>query len=259
MPNASVELRVFCICGQKMKVTEDMFGLPAKCVACRRKIRIPARDDVAPDVNEIHLKDHPEFLRKPKKTKKSVVQAKKAAASDARAANGDVVPVCAAEHAGKVPELLRPLPLDTLLPLQQIVSLRNKVLRELRKTKGHSRENLEERRTTLKAYLQKIDDARAYLENEIRQKRLEVGSELAAVREKAVQTGLLARLEEINFATYQSMTDRLRRQRDSLERLYYNLGAWLDVRDPRAAGGYVSLPFESIPGRGTQVIVEVAR
>ena len=252
MPNASVELRVYCICGQKMKVTEDMFGLPAKCIACRRKIRIPARDDVAPDVHEIHLKDHPEFLRKPKKSKKSLALAKAHAAADAKLPDRDFVPVCAAEHAGKVPELMRPLPLDSLDPLKEIASLRNKVLRELRKSK-HGHGDLEEIRAILKGHLHKLDEARSYLDNEIRQKRHEVAAELAAVREKIVQTGLLARLEEINFTTYQSMTDRLRRQRDSLERLHYNLGAWLDVRDPRAAGGYVSLPFEAIPEPGFDV------
>ena len=253
MPDASVELRVYCVCGQKMKVTEDMFGLPAKCVACRRKIRIPARDDVAPDVHEIHLKDHPEFLRKPKKTKKSIALANKPVGAEAKVLDHAVVPVCAAEHAGKIPELLRPLPLDTLEPLRETASIRNKVLRGLRKAKDDGQEGVDEVRANLKGHLQKLDEARAYLDNEIRQKRIEVGAELAAVREKIIQTGLLARLEEINFTTYQSMTDRLRRQRDALERLYYDLGAWLDVRDPRAAGGYVSRSFDAIPEPGFEV------
>ena len=253
MPDASVELRVYCVCGQKMKVTEDMFGLPAKCVACRRKIRIPARDDLAPDVHEIYLKDHPEFLRKPKKARKSLALANKPVGAEAKVPDRAVVPVCAAEHAGKIPELLRPLPLDTLDPLREIASLRNKVLRELRKAKDGGHEGSDEVRATLKGHLHKLDEARAYLDNEIRQKRVEVGAELAAVREKIIQTGLLARLDEINFTTYQSMTDRLRRQRDALERLYYDLGAWLDVRDPRDAGGYVSRPFEEIPEPGFEV------
>ncbi|MCX5771821.1 MAG: hypothetical protein NTZ09_16340 [Candidatus Hydrogenedentes bacterium] len=254
MPDASVELRVYCICGQKMKVTEDMFGLPAKCVACRRKIRIPARDDVAPDIHEIHLKDHPEFLRRPKKTKKSLALVNKPAGAEANVLDhAAVVPVCVAEHSGKIPELVRPLALDTLEPLQEIASLRNKVLRELRKAKEDGQEETDEVRANLKGHLHELDQARAYLDNEIRHKRVEVGAELAGVREKIVQTGLLARLEEINFTTYQSMTDRLRRQRDALERLYYDLGAWLDVRDPRAAGGYVSRPFEAIPEPGFEV------
>lgn len=57
-------LRIYCICGQKMKVSEDMFGLPAKCIACRQKIRVPRPEDLPPNTAEIHLKDYPQYLRK---------------------------------------------------------------------------------------------------------------------------------------------------------------------------------------------------
>src|SRR5690606_29411024 len=50
---------------QKMKVARDMFGKPGKCVACRQKIRVPSEDELPDSSGEIHLKDHPEFLRKP--------------------------------------------------------------------------------------------------------------------------------------------------------------------------------------------------
>ena len=57
-------LRIYCVCGQKMKVTESLFGRPGKCIACRQKIRIPKLDEVPEGETEIYLKDHPEFLRK---------------------------------------------------------------------------------------------------------------------------------------------------------------------------------------------------
>lgn len=60
-----LQLRIFCICGQKMRVSSTMFGRPGKCIACRQKIRIPRLDEIPPDASEIFLKDHPEFLRKP--------------------------------------------------------------------------------------------------------------------------------------------------------------------------------------------------
>jgi len=68
-------LRIYCICGQKMKVSETMLGLPGKCVACRQKIRIPRADELPLEtdangqraVGVIYLKDHPEFLRKVKR------------------------------------------------------------------------------------------------------------------------------------------------------------------------------------------------
>ncbi len=48
-----------------MRVSQEMFGRPGKCVAYRQKIRIPALDELPADVHEIYLKDHPEFLRAP--------------------------------------------------------------------------------------------------------------------------------------------------------------------------------------------------
>ena len=60
-------LRVYCICGQKMKVSESMLGQPGECVACRQEIRIPTLDEWPPNTEEVHLKDHPEFLRKEKR------------------------------------------------------------------------------------------------------------------------------------------------------------------------------------------------
>ena len=60
-------LRIYCLCGQRMRVSEATYGKPGKCVACRLKIRIPTEKEIPADTKVIHLKDHPEFLRsKPK-------------------------------------------------------------------------------------------------------------------------------------------------------------------------------------------------
>ena len=75
---SSAELRIYCICGQKMKVSEAMFGLPGKCVACRQKIRIPRRDELPPDTPQLFLKDHPQFLRKSRRPKAEPAAAEKA-------------------------------------------------------------------------------------------------------------------------------------------------------------------------------------
>ena len=39
-------LRIYCTCGQKMKVSTSMLGRPGKCIACRQKIRIPSLDEL---------------------------------------------------------------------------------------------------------------------------------------------------------------------------------------------------------------------
>ena len=65
MDNGLAPLRIYCICGQKMRVSDDMYGRPGKCVACRRKLRIPHLDEIPKGTTEIRLSEHPEFLRDP--------------------------------------------------------------------------------------------------------------------------------------------------------------------------------------------------
>ena len=48
-----------------MKVTEAMYGRAAKCVSCHQKWFVPKQDEITPGIAEIHLKDHPELLRRP--------------------------------------------------------------------------------------------------------------------------------------------------------------------------------------------------
>jgi len=78
----STGLRIYCLCGQKMKVSTAMLGKPGKCVACRQKIRIPTLDEFPDESNVIHLKDHPEFLRQPKRDSTPAVEASPDSTSD---------------------------------------------------------------------------------------------------------------------------------------------------------------------------------
>jgi hypothetical protein len=119
----AMELRIYCICGQKMKVSESMFGLPGKCVACRQKIRVPTREEVPPDTSVIYLKDHPEFLRKAKPVLPQLP-----------AAGADVKP--SAEEQGVITlgepdEAVSVTILDILEPLRVLCSLEHKIQRQL--------------------------------------------------------------------------------------------------------------------------------
>jgi len=67
MPEAGSEkIRVYCVCGQKMRGSASMLGRPGKGVACRQKIRIPRLEELPPGTTDIYLRDHPEFLRRSK-------------------------------------------------------------------------------------------------------------------------------------------------------------------------------------------------
>ncbi len=61
-PDAGRMLRVYCKCGQRMRVTDAMMGQIRTCVACRQNVRIPARSQVMPGVNAVYLRGNADFL-----------------------------------------------------------------------------------------------------------------------------------------------------------------------------------------------------
>ncbi|GMU91930.1 MAG: hypothetical protein AMXMBFR4_09880 [Candidatus Hydrogenedentota bacterium] len=238
-------LRIYCVCGQKMKVSEDMFGKPGKCVACRQKIRIPRPDEIPPNTDVLYLKDHPEFLRKVKgkKTEEPPVE------------EVEVPPVPELDRKGRVRRGVGPL--DVLEPLRILTSLEAKVRRQADAAKA-----LDERKgpseggpaaDDLNGYRSRIRAAMTDLEEELRQRLMEAAIELAATQEKIAELNLAARVGEISFADYQMQVDRLRRKRDNYERRQINLRGWLTIDDPHRAGGFVDLPFDQIPRGGFRI------
>lgn len=238
------QLRIYCICGQKMKVSPEMQGRPGKCVACRQKIRIPAEDEVPEGVNEIHLKDHPEFLRK---TIHHPIRVETPAPAE---------PEPEVVRDDEETEQHRALPLDVLEPLRMLCSLTHKVERELAlweqyKEEGEEREKAE--RDRLNHQLERLTQARASLDEELRQRLMEAAIELAAVQEKIAEAGLAVRVGESDFRTYFQQVGKLRRRRDSLERRQENIRGWRSAKTPYEAGGYVDLDEARIPPQGFQV------
>lgn len=237
MPSSDVApLRIYCVCGQKMKVSEDMYGRPGKCVACRQKIRIPRPDEIPPNTEVLYLKDHPEFLRKvksgPRRQEKEEVE---------------VAPLPDIDPKGKVRRAHGPL--DVLEPLRLIHSLLAKIEKQL---SAANADNADGGKPTKKvAELQgirtKIREAQQDLEEELRQRLMETAIELAATQEKIAELNLAVRVGEISFDDYRAQVDRLRRRRDNHERRQSNLRGWLTVDDVHRAGGYTDVSLESIP------------
>jgi len=238
---SATPLRLYCICGQKMRVSEDMFGRPGKCVACRQKIRIPRRDELPGGTTQLHLKDHPEFLRKNKKKRPSEPKP-----SDE---------IKSREEAEAAPqpddELRSVVPIDTLEPLRVLCSLEKKVNARLASMDegGASASD----RAEWQGYLARIELARNELDEQLRQRLMEVAIELANTQEKIAETGLSARVGEIDYVTFRDTIGKLRERRDRLEKRQLNLRGWLATRDPYTAGGYVDLPMNAIPGPGRKV------
>lgn len=214
-----------------MRVRPAMYGRPGKCVACSLKIRVPSPDELPPGTNSIHLRDYPQFLRKP-----------------------TYVP----EDAGLEPPAELPLggesepadiaPLDTYEPIAILCSYEFKVAQALEKyrdaTPGSPRAK---ERTRLMGYRALARKARAQVEEGLRGRLMEVASELTAVKEQIARAGLSARVGEFDFWTYMESVAPLRLQREALERLRHNLRGWLAVSDPYVAGGYHDMPLEDPP------------
>ncbi len=238
------EMRIYCICGQKMKVSGAMFGLPGKCVACRQRIRIPTLGEIDPGTTEVYLKDHPEFLRKPSGKRKGLLPKAPVADESEGVELGDSA------------ELVSAAILDILEPLRVLCSLSYKLQRQVDAMRAGNGNILSgEEPATLTAYLERVRDARSELDDQLRQRLMEIAIELSSTGEKIVQAGLSLRIGETSLDAFRETVDRLRHRRDHLDRLQQNIRGWLTVTDPHVAGGYANVSLDAVPESGFQAVL----
>jgi hypothetical protein len=245
------ELRIFCLCGQKMRVMPSMHGRPGKCVACRQKIRIPRLDEVPAGTTEFYLRDHPEFLRR-------------AAPAQGRGNGGDSGPNPMARGGEPLPEqdlvlgddgdTAQSPPIDPLRPLQVLCSYDSKiaerlhVLREAGQDTDRARE-----KTALMGYRALVRNARHDLDEQLRQRLHEVTDQLSDMRERIARASLALRVGDLSYEEYVDTVTPLRIRRDRLERRRVNLTGWLHTADPFLAGGFVDLNYDEIPVTALEV------
>lgn len=260
-------LRIYCICGQKMKVAADMYGRPGKCVACRQKIRLPRPDEIPEGSTEIRIEDHPEFLRKSKRPLDPLAEEREARQALARAAP-------AADDSGEPPTPITELdlhdeqtpareerpkprkkkrkrargsvPLDILPALRTLCSLQFKLEHKLEASiKALDKDNFVI--AEIEGDLARLYRVRGDLDEQLRQTLMEVAIELSSTHEKIGETNLSARVGEISYKVYHDKVFSLRGRRDRLERRQQNLRGWLSAKDPYVAGGYIDLDLDSLP------------
>lgn len=269
MPDVqSSTLRIYCLCGQKMRVSEKMYGLPGKCVACRQKIRIPKKDDVPDGVTDIYLKDHPELVRGPAKVSAEERSARKALAKAGAAPDSgeestpnteldlpDSPPPAATRapsRKGKKVSSRGSLSVDVLPVLQVLCSLDDKFSRELDALQINSHDD-EVLLAELEGHQARVRKQRAHLDDQLHQRLMETAIELANTQEKLAQARLGARVGEVTWSEFQTNIHRLRMRRDRLERRQQNLRGWLATHDPYIAGGLLDLAVDNIPDDGFAV------
>lgn len=236
-----MQLRIFCICGQKMKVSSTMFGRPGKCVACRQKIRIPRMDEIPTDVTEISLKDFPQFLRTPKAPVVfSEVERAQGAGPDTDDGDGDLA-LGDGEPAGPA------VPLDPLEPLRILCSLEEKIDAQLAALKKNSGPTASADKATLVRYRTLVRNSRSAFDDRLRDRLVESTDQLNGVKESLARAYMSMRIAELNYDEYQQRVRPLREQRDRLERRIQNLRGWLVTSSPDVAGGYLDVRLEDVP------------
>jgi len=232
------ELRIYCICGQKMRVQPDMYGKPGRCVACRQKIRIPTREELPPGITELYLKDHPEYLRKKSSREKS----------EPISESGSDEEQVLSDFSGAYS-----LPFDSLEILQVLICAEYKAqryLQAIRQKKPIGKET----KTDLLEILSKIRRMRASLDDKIKIRHGEVLEQLKQVEKELGKIVVSFRTGDIEFKYYWKTVVPLRIRRERLVRRRKNLEGWLSTISPELAGGYIDIDFSKLPDKIPDIV-----
>lgn len=246
---ATDNLRIYCICGQKMKVSPAMYGRPGKCVACRQKIRIPRLEEIPADGQPLYLKDHPELLRGPRPAAASA-----SAAVDEPSEDPEEFSL-GSEELDEEAESLERTPLVTLAPLQLLCNFDDAIHHQLdafRLSSG-TPEGSAADKATLMGYRALLKSTRNGLDEELRAKLVAAGEELSATVERISQATLALRIGEIDYQKFRATVAPLRRQREVLEWRRQNIRGWLATHDPYMAGGRIEVRLENVPCEGLPI------
>ncbi|MFP6581468.1 MAG: hypothetical protein VCD00_02815 [Candidatus Hydrogenedentota bacterium] len=264
MPDApKSSLRIYCVCGQKMKVKSSMYGLPGKCIACRQKIRLPRLDELEEGITEIYLKDHPHLLRKVKKKRNIEKETRDGqSALDAvtptkkppkKTSKDEPTPVTELDIADASDlsheDVGGSLPLDELESLRRLTSIQLILQRKrssLKKEKSKDDTLIAE----TEGHLIRLKKMRDEFSEQMRQRLMEVAIELANTHDKISRTQITARVGEEPFEVFQEAIHRLRSRRERLERRQINIRGWLATTSPYTTGGLMDVAIADIPDEG---------
>ena len=278
-------LRVYCLCGQKMQITSDMYGRPAKCVACHQKWFIPEKHEVSEETQTLNL----ELLRLPGQFSRALPENSESPNLVQRYFKTTPQPItdinlegCFKKktlHAdassegsgGKEPEsdkkqdvralhlVLRKtskIPMESFEPLRLLFSYKDE-LNKRRNALGAdddapSKDLLDSWESALERTHNRIMTC---LEHEQRA----VAKQIAQIEEEIVRLNVALRVGDCSLATFLSQTDGLRCSREILVRQNYNLLSWQELKDPFMAGGLVTTALESFNEDSFEIFVPEPR
>jgi hypothetical protein len=236
-PAGATYIRIYCICGQKMRVSSAMLGRNGKCVACRQKIRIPRLDELPPGQDAVYLKEHKEFLRRP-------TPLPQVSAEDAPQPPVEPEEVALGEEPGQV----QAVALDALPALQRLCSLEYRIEKHLEPIrKGMTRSVAGHDKATLMRYRSLVRQARSSLDEELRQRLMEITDQLTETTSEIARDLVSLRLGEMTYANYLARIVPLRQRRERLELRQQNVRGWLATSDPFKAGRLLDIRLEDVP------------
>lgn len=255
MPDSGgASLRLHCVCGQKMKLSESMCGLPGKCTSCRQKIRLPRVDQWPDDGTDIYLDDHPEFLREGKGRESDLPE------SSALQRDDDPTPVTELDRSdgaeSSQQHMAGSVPLDSMTSMQTLTSLQLRIERKIQIIDLTDKDNVEGR-AEWKGRLTRVRRLRIALDEQIHQSLMEVAIALTTTQENIADLQLSARVDEIPFDIFQEQVYELRLRRDHLERQQLNLRGWLATVGPSAVGGYRDVTIDELPKDGFDLSLQM--
>lgn len=257
-------LRVFCLCGQKMQVTKEMYGRPAKCVACHQKWFIPEENEISSETAVLLLKEHPELLRMPgqlfrhnegkvddklphgvnknttpppitdvdlgvcfrNKCLQSDESAEKSPTNCDSLGEGDSQCV---DQPLRVPEVIikqsTKIPLELLEPLALIHSYTI----ELKKRRADCEKRQDSKEEEyLDAHERVLTRIRNKIYKCLKQEHASASRQLEVIEEEIARLNIALRIGEAPLDLFLTQTDDLRKSRESLVRHIHNLIAWQD-------------------------------
>lgn len=256
------EVRLFCSCGQKMRVHPAVESLPGRCVSCHRKFWTPRLDELPPDAEEVRLADHPEWRRAPGERTRPVPpppEAKPASAPPApppakpplppvepvREQTGPQDPSIRSEVAGRTRSdaALPAVPLDILEPLRRVASCVELVEQRMREpAEGRTGPD----QATLESYRRILAGIRERHEQRLKSALFDATERLVALLEGTALATLKFRTGELSYDRFYAAVWEFRARRESLERHRQNLRGWLACRDTLSLGGPVAVSLDDI-------------
>jgi len=255
-------LRVFCLCGQKMQVTKEMYGRPAKCVACHQKWFIPEESEISSETLILSLKEHPELLRMPGQLSRKIEI--KADGKLIHGVNKNTTPppitdvdlgVCFRNKGQQIDEVAEKSPANNYSPgesdshrvdqpshvpdviikqnakipleLLEPLALIHSYTIELQKCRADCEKRQDNKeKESLDAHEIVLTRIKNKIYERLKQEHASASRQLAVIEEEIARLNVSLRIGESPLDLFLTQTDDLRKSRESLVRHIHNLIAW---------------------------------